>query len=157
MMSPASLRRPVGTCVLAGYLLGTTGCQSWHTRQGDLATVIAPAPETSPGSGPGRVAGLTPVQPATTSNPDTVRHIRITTAQGTIELHTPRGANDSLYGQESKSSPESAFALADVTAVETSGFSAGKTTLLVGGVLAGALVVAVGALAAACDGTYGDC
>lgn len=160
MLHLATSRRAVASLLLAGHVLATTGCTSWKNQSGDVATVIAPSPAPAGDSDAGEssgVPGLVTPQPVYAPIADTARRIRVTTARGTLELRNPRVANDSLYGQEKKNGPASAFALADVTAVETHGVSAGKTTLLVVGVLAGTLVTATGILAAACDGTYGDC
>lgn len=158
MSTASSLRRPLSACIFLAYLLGTTGCHSWHTQQGDLAAVITPAPKESPGSGHGDVAGLTPVQPATTARPDTVRFIRATIlSRGTIEMWNPRVLNDSLFGQLVQGGPEAGFPLADVTSVQTRESSAGKTILLIGGIAVLTVAVATGISAAGLCAGAADC
>lgn len=160
MPSQLHHRRAFAGLLLTFHIVATTGCTSWKNQSGNVATVIAPSPAPAGDSGAGEssgVPGLVTLQPVYAPTADTARRIRVTTTRGTIELRNPRVANDSLYGQEMKNGPETAFALGEITKVETHGFSAGKTTLLVVGMLAGTLAVATVMLAAACAGTYGDC
>jgi len=154
----SSLRRPLSRCSLVACVLGTTGCHSWHTQQGDLSGIIAPAPKASPGSGHGDVAGLTSVQPATMPRPDTVRFIRATIpARGTIDLWNPRVSNDSLFGQLVEGGPEAGFPVVDVTSVQTRESSAGKTILLIGGIAVLTIAVATGISAAGLCAGAADC
>ena len=155
-------RRTAASLILASYTLTTTGCTSWKNQGTDVAAVITPSPSPALPRGGGDAPssgypGLGTPQPVSAPTLDTVRKVRITTkSQGPTELRNPRVANDSLYGQEKKNGPESAFALADILAVETHGVSAVKTTVLVVGVLAASLVAVVGGfVVTGCDPVYG--
>jgi len=154
-------RRIVASLLVASYTVTTTGCTSWKNQGTDVAAVITPSPSPAlpRGGGDAPSSGYPGLgtQPVYAPTVDTVRKVRITTkSQGPTELRDPRVANDSLYGQEKKSGPESAFALADITAVETHGVSAVKTTVLVVGVLAASLVAVVGGfVVTGCDPVYG--
>jgi hypothetical protein len=101
----------------------------------------------------GAGTGLAAAQPVNAAPTDTVRLIRVTTVSGTtMDLYTPRVANDSLYGRTNKKGPESAFALADIRDVKTQEFDA---VAAVAGVLVGtALIVGFMALvgSAVCAG-----
>lgn len=148
-------RRTVATLLLASYTITLSGCTSWKNQGTDVAAVITPSPlPAAPhGSGDAPSSGYPGLRtgPVYAPTVDTVRKVRITTkSQGPTELRNPRVANDSLYGQEKKNGSESAFALADVTAVETHGVSAVKTTVLVVGVLAAALIIPTAIYVAAC-------
>lgn len=156
-----ALRHAAASLLLVSYTVTSTGCTSWKNQGTDAAAVVTPAPAqpTSHGNGdapsPGYPGlGAQPVYPPTV---DTVGKVRITTtSRSHIELLNPRIANDSLYGQEKKVGPESAFALSDVTALETHAVSAVKTGLLVFGALALTFAVAIGAYAASCaDAVFG--
>jgi hypothetical protein len=154
-------RRMAATLLL---IVPATGCTSWKNQGTDAAAVITPSPSPSPAPSNGTgespftgFPGLGTAQQVYSPTADTARRIRITTqSQGVIELRNPRVANDSLYGQDEKNSPERAFALADVTGIETHGVSAVKTTLLVVGVLALTLTAATGVFVATCsDAVFG--
>ena len=158
MVRPRSVRQYINTCTLLACLLGATGCHSWHTYEGDFPTVITPAPRSSPGSGHGDVPGLTSVQPATTSPPDTVRLVRVTMpTRGTFELWNPRIAHDTLFGQVVKGGAETGFPFADVTSVQTKSTSAAKTILLITGIVALTYGAALGITAAGLCAGATDC
>ena len=159
MLDPIASRRAVRSLLLGSHVLTSTGCTSWKAQRGEVATIVAPAPAPAADIAAGEssgVPGLGTSQPVHLATPDTARLIRITTSAGTVELRNPRVQNDSLYGQEKKHGPERAFAVGDITKVETHGVSAVKTVLLVVGVMAGALVVGTGVYAAGCgDAVFG--
>ncbi len=152
-------RRTVAVLHLTSYTITATGCTGWKNRGGDAAAVITPTPAPVTDIASSESSGVpwyaTPL-PVHADTPDTVRRIRITTTQGTVELHNPRVANDSLYGQQTKNGPETAFALGEVTKVETHGLKAVNTGLLVVGLMAASLVVVVGGfVVTGCDPVYG--
>ncbi len=150
----ALLRRATAALLLGAYVVSATGCTGWHNQQGDVATIVAPPPKASPDAPapPAGVPGLAQ-QPVSTQGSQGVRELRVTTAtHGTIELHDPRVANDSLYGLVKKNGPEVGFPVAEVTSVQTRGSNAGGTVVLVVGVAALTFGVLVAATAAGmCD------
>ena len=157
MLHLTTSRRAVASLVLACHLLTATGCTSWQTQRGDVATVIAPPPRAG-GNAVGGMPGFAPVPPGDSAKPNTVRRIRVTTSTpGTIELRNPRVLNDSLYGQMGKNGPQTGFALTDITSVKTKEISAGKTALLGVGVLAVTLGVMMAAVAIDCADAYFSC
>jgi hypothetical protein len=136
-MSLPTLHRATAGIVLGLYVLSAAGCTTWHNQQGDVATIVAPAPKASPDASPASagVPGLAqdrPVHPPKAEGPG---ELRVTTAtRGTIELRNPRVANDSLYGLVGKSGTEVGFSVADVTSVQTRQGSTGKTVALMVGI-----------------------
>lgn len=158
-MSVPTLHRATAGIVLGLYVLSAAGCTTWHNQQGDVATIVAPAPKASPDASPASagVPGLAQDRPVHPPKAESPGEIRVTTAtRGTIELRDPRVANDSLYGMVGTSDTEVGFSVGEVTSVQTKGSNAGGTVLLVGGVVAVTFGVLVAATAMSlCDGSLG--
>ncbi len=114
--------------LLLFLLLNLTACQTWQSVS---------------------LEAISPAQLIEEDRPDRVR----VTGGGVLEREvvSPSVEGDQLVGADGVSMP-----LADILRLEVHGFSAGRTVILLGGVAAGVLVVAVAVVLATieiCDGS----
>ncbi len=115
--------------LLLFLLLNLTACQTWQS------------------------VSLDAISPAQLIEEDRPDRVRVIGGGGVLEREvvSPSVEGDQLVGADGVSMP-----LADILRLEVHGFSAGRTMILLGGVAAGVLVVAVAVVLATieiCDGS----